>query len=172
TQYQLAVNHLDQGVNLCEQGNGGLGLLKLTEGLAKAPDDADDLQRVIRANLSGWPDRLSTLNAFLVHGGEVLAAAYSPDGRTVLTGGADGAARLWDARTGEALRAFRHESKVLAVAYSPDGQIVATGGADGTARLWDMRTREAAGLPLKHDSEVRAVAFSPARPAALTGGAA
>ncbi len=36
----------------------------------------------------------------LTHQGIVYAVAYSPDGKTVLTGSADQTARLWDAATG------------------------------------------------------------------------
>jgi WD40 repeat protein/serine/threonine protein kinase len=171
TQYQLAVNYLDQGINLCEQGNGGLGLLKLAQALEKTPHDAHDLERVIRTNLATWPDHLNTLTLVLDHGAEVLAVAYSPDGSYVLTGGSDGVARQWSARTGKTVNELRHLPKVLAVAYRPDGEVVATAGEDGFARLWNARTGEAVGEPMKHDGEVRAVAFSPDGGTILTGSA-
>jgi WD40 repeat protein len=65
--------------------------------------------------------------------------AFSPDGARVLTGSLDNTARLWDAETGQELRAFEgHEERVKAVAFSPDGARVLTGSADKTARLWDI----------------------------------
>ena len=47
---------------------------------------------------------LSKMEAILTparHQGKVLAAAFSPDGRTVLTGSEDGTAWFWDARIGQ-----------------------------------------------------------------------
>ena len=41
--------------------------------------------------------------------GQVIACAYSPDGRSVMTGGREGVARLWDAATGEELQSFREK---------------------------------------------------------------
>ena len=59
--------------------------------------------------------------------------------KTILTGGGDGAARLWDAATGEPVGPpLRHESEVRAVAFSPDGKTVLTGCQDKAARLWDV----------------------------------
>jgi tetratricopeptide (TPR) repeat protein len=65
--------------------------------------------------------------------------AYSPDGKTVLTGSRDNTARLWDAATGRPLGPpMAHQGRVVAVAFSPDGKAALTGSADGTARLWDV----------------------------------
>src|SRR5205807_130968 len=56
--------------------------------------------------------------------GQVRALALSPDGKAVLTGGADGAA-LWDLAEGRQLLRFPHpEGGVNAVAFSPDGKAV------------------------------------------------
>ena len=67
----------------------------------------------------------------LPHPASVLAAVLSPDGKTVLTGCADGKARVWDAASGQ-LRGpvLSHPKAVEAVAFSPDGRI----GADGKQR--------------------------------------
>src|SRR5437764_447015 len=71
------------------------------------------------------------------HTDAVAAAAFSPDGKRVLTGSEDRSARLWDAATGKfvAILAERPGS-VMAVAFSTDGTHVLTGSWDKTAQLW------------------------------------
>jgi hypothetical protein len=65
------------------------------------------------------------------------AAALTPDGRWLLTGGEDRRLRVWDAQTGEeALAVLWHRGMVCAVALSPDGRLAASCGQDGTVRLW------------------------------------
>src|SRR5262249_38232578 len=68
---------------------------------------------------------------------EALSAAFGPDGRSLLTGGAGGQARLWDRATGRVLRTFAHEGAVSAVTFRPDGKVVLTASRDRTAALWD-----------------------------------
>ena len=54
--------------------------------------------------------------------------AFSPDGKTVITGSADKTARFWDAATGRPLgQPLTHQGEVNAVAFSPDGKTVITG---------------------------------------------
>jgi len=78
--------------------------------------------------------------AVLRHEGEVLSAAFSPNGSYLVTASADGTARLWDTASGELLFTLEgHTDEVLGVAWSPDGVRILTAGGDGTARIWQGR---------------------------------
>jgi WD40 repeat protein/serine/threonine protein kinase len=152
---------LEKGLRLCEEGEGGQGMLWLARSLQMAPADAVDLHRLIRANLAGWALQLSPLKAIFENQSRVLAVAFSPDGHTILTGTADGTAQPWDTFTGEAKgKPFLHGAQVLAVAFSPDGKAILTGCADKSARLWEIATGKLL-RELPHKEPVFAVSFDP-----------
>ncbi|KAI0347683.1 WD40 repeat-like protein [Trametopsis cervina] len=67
-----------------------------------------------------------------------------PDSHDLLaTSSFDGTSRLWDAVTGECLRAFSdHKEPVYALTFSPDGRFFTTGGADGWIFVYDVKTRD------------------------------
>ena len=84
---------------------------------------------------------------------EVNSAAFSPDGKFVLTASWDKTARVWEAATGKAIgEPLRHEDWVISAAFSPDGKFVATASSDRTARVWETATGKAIGEPLRHES--------------------
>jgi WD40 repeat protein len=78
-----------------------------------------------------------------VASGQVIACAWSPDGRNVMTGGREGMARLWDAATGEELQSFQGEAWIRRVAFSSDHRrVLAVSRLDNkvAAQLWDVAT--------------------------------
>ncbi len=75
------------------------------------------------------------------NGGVVSSAAYSPDGRAIVTAGTGGAAGIWDAATGQELRQLVGQTGTITSAvYSADGKTIVTTGGDNHAHIWDAAT--------------------------------
>lgn len=69
----------------------------------------------------------------------IRSAAFSPDGRRVVTAAQDSTARIWDAATGLPISdPLMHGSRVTACEFSPDGRFVRTEDAEGRFLLWSV----------------------------------
>ena len=92
---------------------------------------------------------------------ELWSVSWSPDGRRLATGGAEGTVKIWDAATGQRQAIWGgHSGAVLAVAWSPDGRWLASAGADKTVRIWAVETGAARVLG-EHGAITGAVAWTP-----------
>jgi WD40 repeat protein len=161
---------LDRGQGLCEQGQADVGLLWLARGLQLATDNAGDLQRLLRSNLAGWCQQVHPLRAILEHQGPVLTVAVSRDGKTMLTGGWDNTARLWEDDGTPRGDPWQHQAAVGSAAFGPDGRLALIHTYDGVARQWDVAAGKPLGEPFPH-KPVSVAVWSPDGRTVLSGGA-
>ncbi|MFD8813561.1 WD40 repeat domain-containing serine/threonine protein kinase [Streptomyces sp. NPDC059627] len=122
----------------------------------------------------------------LYEGGEkaVQGVAFSPDGKTLVSVGDDGVARLWKVAAKALAKTFTHKvtnpwtkplaqvtefnpqfTAAMSAAFSPDGANLAVGNGDGTVSLWNVATGADTVLPyldpVLWNSSPSCVAFDP-----------
>ena len=91
-----------------------------------------------------------SLRARFLHTDWVKSVAYSPDGQHIISGSRDCTIRIWDAKTGAAVRKplEGHTDWVNSVAFSPDGRYIISGSSDCTIRIWTAETGAGVDNPL------------------------
>lgn len=105
-----------------------------------------------------WVGRTMTLRG---HERPATCAAFSPDGKTIVSGSADDSIRLWDAATGQMFRTLRGGGKgVTSLAIREDGQHLVAGHWNGTLKVWDLPTGRELRTLRGHSENVTAVAYS------------
>ena len=92
-----------------------------------------------RASIHLWDvARGEELRHFPAHPELIRALSFSPDGKTIASGGGERVIRTWDVATGrELVPHVGHQSAIWTLAVSPADGTVYTGGSDRTVRHWD-----------------------------------
>jgi len=132
-------------------------------GLARATSTfTSDNSTQVEVELRGAGTASSAFAVLRGHSDQVLSAAFSPDGRRIVTASRDRTARIWNASTGREIAILRgHEGHIESAKFSPDGTHVVTASDDGTARIWDTGTGHEIVTLRGHDDSVVGAAFSP-----------
>src|ERR1041385_3631089 len=133
--------------------------------LAEAARRGDDSPKLKFRSARAWQPRSAELAKATI-AGQMWSAAYSPDGRRIVTTD-DTSARIWDATSLQLLATVPHGSTVYQATFTPGGDRIVTASADGFVRVWDAATglllhAMTCATPHVDDTSYLALAISPA----------
>ncbi|MFO0518854.1 MAG: AAA family ATPase, partial [bacterium] len=158
----------EQAIDRGDAMTGMLAALAVLQERDERPWSAEAASALLRGTLMN-----RELLAFTGHTGGINYAAFSPDGRRLVTASRDRTALLWDL-TGErpvATVLAGHTGWVNHAAFSPDGRRLVTASEDRTARLWDLTgERPVATILAGHTGSVEHAASSPDGQRLVTAG--
>jgi WD40 repeat protein len=129
---------------------------------------AEKMLAACAGDLRGWEHRFlwaavcKRRMVFIGHADSILTAAFSPDGRRIVSGSADRTLKVWDAATGrETLTLTGHDREIRSAAFSPDGRRIVSGSDDALLKVWDAATGHVIATLAGHTDAVSGVVFSP-----------
>jgi WD40 repeat protein len=129
-----------------------------------------------------WGSR--TLRILRGHRGSIIAVAFTPDERFMISGSIDGTVRIWGQpdvngvwrlfsmlRGTQTLHRLIHNGDVTALALSPDGETIAVGTSDKEIHLWDTQSGQHLRVLKGHEHWVSSLTFNPEGKVLASGGA-
>jgi predicted Ser/Thr protein kinase/tetratricopeptide (TPR) repeat protein len=142
----------DQGLSFSRRGEAVSGLFRLVRALELAPPTRPDLQLSIRRALAAvtmnFPEAARYFDT-----DAATCAAFSPDGRMLVTGHDDGKARIWDTATTILLDEIQlfDKREWYNLTFRADGE--AFMGTDlQEVRTWCLSTHSPLGPPIRRDN--------------------
>jgi WD40 repeat protein len=96
------------------------------------------------------------------HSQHILALAYSPDSKTIASGGKDLQVCVWDAVARKERGVLRaHQERVIFTGFLHEGKTLATGSTDGVVKFWDVATLKETATHKGDGDTVMSFAVSP-----------
>jgi WD40 repeat protein len=96
------------------------------------------------------PARVPGVRELKGHQGKVTVLRYTPDGKRLISVGADHTIRQWEVATGKMVAVLKgHTAPVIATTVTADGKTLVSVGEDGSVLLWDLASgKQVASLKL------------------------
>ena len=116
-----------------------------------------------RQTLTGY--KVTRRNRTKIHSGlfdsEVDSVAFSPNGKTLASGGMDSNIRLWNIGSGKLKKTLSgHFGFIKCLAFSPDGQTLASGSDDKAILLWNTETGKHVAFLAERMDTITCISFS------------
>lgn len=108
--------------------------------IKQIPDSNDHLMTFVGGAIEVWNlESAVCRRRFETSGCRIRSLDLSADGRTVVSGSADGEITIWDLATGTPRRSWKgHGSAVLGLVYSAENACITSIGWDGNTRFWNL----------------------------------
>jgi WD40 repeat protein len=146
--------------------DGGAALVNM----ASFSPDAGRIVTAARDGATVW-DVTTGARLLTLTGGEIATASYDRTGKRIVTAGADGTARIWDAETGAAALTIHVGTSLTKASFDATGARVLTSGGQEAA-VWSAGHEGPPELVLRgHTSTVYAASFDEGARRIVTGGA-
>ncbi|WP_445638573.1 WD40 repeat domain-containing protein [Nostoc sp. DSM 114161] len=101
---------------------------------------------------------------------EVNSLAFSSDGQTLVSCGADSTIKIWHVGALDLIDILhKHHGVVRCAAFTPDGRMLATGGDDRKILFWDLIHRQVAIALSLDDTAAHSLVLSPDGQTVVTG---
>ena len=113
-------------------------------------------------SVGGWRTDYEFRNIPRGHKGRIYSVCYSPDGKTLASGG--DTIVLWDVTAGmqkAVLTSLLNGTSVRCLSFSPDNRFLASGHRDGMIVLWDVASGHHKSDFPKHSGAIYSINFSP-----------
>ncbi len=137
--------------------------------LAVSPQGSRGVSSCGNSHALVWDLKSGNRSAFeLEHSDMVTSVGFSPDAAAVVTGGADGKAKVWDADSGRLLFEFPHSGAVKTVCFTSDSKHLVT-ATDDAAHIWPVDPNPSGAVTIVHPG-LKAIAVDPAGCAIITVG--
>jgi WD40 repeat protein len=157
--HALARQYVDKGAQRLDEGDYFAALVWFTQALRL--DEGDSASATVhRLRIDAVLQQCPRLLQTFIHRGAVASVHFSPDGKRLLTAGADNTARVWDVNTGLPGPVLHHSQLVTSASFSSDSRRIVTASYDRTARIWDATTGAELTPPLQHASNVLWAVFA------------
>ncbi len=108
------------------------------------------------------PPKSLLLHRFSAHKTAVTSATFADGGRMILTAGADGTIKIWDAESRALVRTLELDDGP-ATALAARGKLALTGHSEGVIALWDIETGVKRGSFKRNDASIWSVVFAGAK---------
>jgi WD40 repeat protein/serine/threonine protein kinase len=161
TQRTLDFFAVANGLQQIDQGNLYRGLLWCSRPLQETGAYRED-EGIFRERLSHFlhfANRPTLLQIFFPNQ-QISHAAFSADGKWIVTSHDDKSAQVWESATGQAISPMLKDAGGVEAAFTSDKHRLLTVGGNA-AQLWDTKTWKPAVAALKHTGPVQHARFSP-----------
>jgi eukaryotic-like serine/threonine-protein kinase len=156
----VATLELQRAEQSFRSGDASMGLAQLAAVLRRDPSNHIAAERITSALLHcNW---ILPMGGALRHPSFVGSVSFSSSGQYLVSGCADGFARVWSVQTRQQIGdGLKHPAYVRGVCFSPDETRIATACEDGNVRIWNRRTMKATICPVAPRDWLFSVSFSP-----------